>query len=140
MEYGNVAQIFKKGSNLLVVNYHPLFLTGITCKRFQHTICMHILSHLEDHTILTNPQHGFRSGRCCEIKLVTTFHVYQMHNKKGSQIDISDLDFSKAFDMIPHASIHTKLKHNDIDDRIRKYIYNFIYKNRKEIVVAIKPY
>ena len=63
----------------------------------------HILAHLEDHTIQTELQHGFRSGRSCKTQLVTTFQdLAQMHNKKGSQIDIAVLNFSNAFDMIPH--------------------------------------
>ena len=40
-------------------------------------------------------------GFSCETQLVTTFQVLaQMHNKKGSQIDIAVLDFSKAFDTV----------------------------------------
>ena len=50
-----------------------------------------------------NRSPGFRSGRSCETQLVTIFQdLAQMHNKKGSQIDIAVLDFSKAFDMVPH--------------------------------------
>ena len=49
---------FKKGSKLQAVNYHPVSLTCITCKLFEHTVCKHILAHLEDHTILTDLQHG----------------------------------------------------------------------------------
>ena len=80
----NVAPIFKKGSKLQAVNYRPVSLTCITCKLFEHIICKHILAHLEDHKILTDLQHGFRSGRSCETQLVTTFQdLAQMHNKKG---------------------------------------------------------
>ena len=60
--------------------------------------------HLDDHNILTDLQHGFRSGRTCETQLVTTFqNLAQMHNKKGSQIDIAVLDFPKAFDTVAHS-------------------------------------
>ena len=41
-----------------------------------------------------------------------------MHDKKGSQIDIADLDFSKAFDRVPHDGLLSNLKHYDIDDKI----------------------
>ena len=54
---------FKKGSKLQAVNYRPVSLTCITCKLFEHIIRKHILAHLEDHTILTDLQHGFRSRR-----------------------------------------------------------------------------
>ena len=54
---------------------------------------MHILAHLEDHKSLTDLQHGFRSKRSCETQLVifnyTLQDIAQMHNKKGSQIDIA---------------------------------------------------
>ena len=77
----------------------------------------HILAHLEDHTILTDLQHGFRSGKSCETQLVTTFQdLTQMHHKTGIQIDIPVLDFSKAFDMVPHNGLLSKLKHYEIDD------------------------
>ena len=84
------------------VNYRPVSLTCITCKLFEHIICKHLLTHLKDHTILTDLQHGFRSGRSCETQLLTTFKDQaKMHNKKGSQIGNAALDFSKAFDTVP---------------------------------------
>ena len=113
------------------VNYRPVSLTCITCKLFEH-----ILVHLEDHKILTDIQHGFRSGRSCETQLVTTFQdLAQMHNKKGSHIDIAVLDFSKAFDTVPRDGLLSKLKHYGIDEKIWQWIYNFL-KNRKQSVVV----
>ena len=80
----NVAPIFKKGSKLQAVNYRPVSLTCISCKLFKHIVCKYILSHLEDHEILTDLQHGFRSGRSCETQLITTFHdIASAYNKKG---------------------------------------------------------
>ena len=115
----NVAPIFKKGSKLQAVNYRPVSLTCITCKLFEHIICKHILAHLEDHKILTDLQHGFRSGRSCETQLVTTFQ------------DLAVLDFSKAFDTVPHDGLLSKLKHYGIDEQIWLWIYNFIKSRNK---------
>ena len=128
----NVAPIFKKGSKLQVVNYRPVSLTCITYKLFEHIICKHILAHLEDHKILTDLQHGFRSGSSCETQLVTTFQdLAQMHNKKGSQFDIAVLDFSKAFDTVPHDGLLSKLKHYGIDEKIWLWICNFLKTGNK---------
>ena len=108
----NVAPIFKKGSKLQAVNYRPVSLTCITCKLFEHIVCEHILGHLEKHGILTDLQHGFRTGRSCETQLITIFHdIASAYNKKGSRIDIAVSDFSKAFDTVPHDGLLSKLKH-----------------------------
>ena len=58
-----------------------------------------------------------------------------MHNKKGSQIDIAVLDFSKDFDTVPHDGLLSKLKHYGIDEKIWLWICNFL-KNRKQSVVV----
>ena len=68
----NVAPIFKKGNRGLAEIYRSVSLTYITCKLFKHIVCKHILDHVEDQQILTNLQHGFRSGRSCEKQLITT--------------------------------------------------------------------
>ena len=132
----NVAHVFKKGSKLQAVNYRPVSLTSITCKLFEHIICRHVLDHLEQHKILTDLQHGFRSGRSCETQLITTFQdIAEMYDKKGSQIDIAVLDFSKAFDTVPHDGLLSKLKHYGIDKHIWQWISNFL-KKRKQCVVV----
>ena len=57
-----------------------------------------------------------------------------MKNKKGSQIDIAVLEFSKAFDMVPHDGLLSKLKHNGIDYIIWLWIYNFLYKTGNKVL------
>ena len=102
------------------VNYRPVSLTCITFNLFEHIICKHILAHLEDHTILTDLQHDFRSGRSCETKLVTTIQdLAQMHNIKDRQFDITVLDFSKAFDTVPHDGLLSKLKFKKQETKCR---------------------
>ena len=108
----------------------------MSCKLFEHIVCKHILGHLEDHEILTNLQHGFRSGRSCETQLITTFHdIASAYNKKGSQIDIAVLDFSKAFDTVPHDGLLSKVKHYGIDDKILLWIANFLKQRKQRVVV-----
>ena len=118
------------------LNYRPVSLTCITCKLFEHIVCKHILGHLEEHGILTDLQHGFRTGRSCETQLITTFQdIASAYNKKGSQIDIAVLDFSKAFDTVPHDGLLSKLKHYGIDDKIWTWISNFLKQRKQPVVV-----
>ena len=127
MDSRKCAPIFKKVSKLQAVNYRPESLTCITCKLFKHIAFKHILGHLEEHGILTDLQHGFRTGRSCETQLITTFHdIASAYNMKGSQIDIVVSDFSKAFDTVPHDGLLSKLKHYGIDDKIWTWISNLL--------------
>ena len=52
-----------------------------------------------------------------------------------SQIDVAILDFSKAFNMVPHAGLLGKLEHYSIDSKILLWITNFL-NNRKQHVVV----
>ena len=58
-----------------------------------------------------------------------------MYDRKGSQSDIAVLDFSKAFDTVPHDGLLSKLKHYGIDKNIWQWISNFV-KKRKQCVVV----
>ena len=49
-----------------------------------------------------------------------------MHNKKGSQIDIAVLDFSKAFDTVPHDSLFSTQAY------MSKFDYGFIIFKKKQ--------
>ena len=56
-----------------------------------------------------------------------TFHdIASASSKKGSQIDIAVLNFSKAFDTVPHDGLLSKLKHYGIDNKISTWISNFL--------------
>ena len=69
------------------------------------------MNHLSQNNLLSDNQHGFRACRSCETQLITT--VQELHVAKnmssGKQIDAILLDFSKAFDKVPHRRLLMKL-------------------------------
>ena len=60
------------------------------------------MKHLDIHTILSDSQHGFIARRSCEIQLLETLDDITKRATNHKQIDIILLDFSKAFDKVPH--------------------------------------
>ena len=70
----NISPVFKKEDVHLAKNYHPVSLTSVTCTLLEHIICKHLLTHLENNDILTNLNHGFRSGYSCETQLLGTLN------------------------------------------------------------------
>ena len=107
--YANVTKLFKKGDRFKASNYRPVSLTCLCCKLQEHILTSNILKHLDTHDILTDCQHGFRARRSCETQLVTLAHELAQSMDKGKQQDMIILDFSKAFDKVPHQRLLSKL-------------------------------
>lgn len=68
----DIVPIFKKGAKNRPENERFVFLTSITCKMLEHIITRNIMKHLEEHTILTDAQHGILKNRSCESQLIIT--------------------------------------------------------------------
>jgi hypothetical protein len=63
------------------------------------------MEHLETNNILVNFQHGFRKGHSCESQLINTIESLARSLDQNAEVD-----FSKAFDMVPHQRLLMKLK------------------------------
>ncbi len=74
----------------------------------EHIIFHLVISHLEEHNILTADQRGFRKGHSCETHLITTIEEIHRNLDKGQQTDAMILDFSKAFDTVPYQRLLSK--------------------------------
>lgn len=105
----NISSIFKKGNRAQVCNYRPVSLTSICSKILEHIIYSSIFSHLKDHHILCEEQHGFQRGKSCETQLILTINDFANCLNNHDQIDAIFLDFSKAFDRVPHVRLCNKL-------------------------------
>eukprot|EP00112_Aurelia_sp_Birch-Aquarium-sp1_P023361 Seg693.6 transcript_id=Seg693.6/GoldUCD/mRNA.D3Y31 product="LINE-1 retrotransposable element ORF2 protein" protein_id=Seg693.6/GoldUCD/D3Y31 len=122
-----VCPVYKKASKSLPANYRPISLTAIPCKLIKHCIVSKIWSHLNKYNIITNKQHGFRSGMTCETQLVEAMNDWTSTLNQGSgQVDVLLLDFSKAFDVVPHRRLLCKLEMYGISDLTSKWIAGFL--------------
>ena len=131
----NVTAIFKKGDRFKASNYRPVSLTCLCCKLQEHIIVSSTLKHLEHHKILTDCQHGFRARRSCETQLVTLCHEIAESLDKDKQTDMIILDFSKAFDRVPHQRLRIKLRHYGIQGTTFKWIQSFLSSRNQQVVV-----
>ena len=64
----NITPIHKKGKRTHPSNYRPISLTSVCHKTLEHVVYSSIFSHLENHQILTDNQHGFHTRRSCETR------------------------------------------------------------------------
>lgn len=93
------------------------------------------MCHLESNKILTDLNHGFRSGYSCETQLLTTSNDLYKNLEKGLQTDIIILDFSKAFDTCPHEELLYKLNNYGIDGKILRWLRTFLTRRSMKVVL-----
>ena len=136
--HANVTAIFKKGARQDPANYRPVLLTSMCCKLLEHCIVSHTLKHLETHNILTDCQHGFRARRSCETQITTLLQELSSSLDKGTQTDMIILDFSKAFDRVPHCHLLKKSYHYGIRGNTHKWIESFLFNRSKQVVTEGK--
>ena len=130
-----VTPLFKKGDRSKASNYRPVSLTSVCCKVIEHIIHSQVISHLERHNILADQQHGFRKRRSCESQLITTIHDLANGLNERKQIDAVLLDFSKAFDKVPHHRLSSKLHHYGVRGQTLAWIQSFLSDRCQQVVV-----
>jgi hypothetical protein len=130
----NVTPIFKAGSRTNPTNYRPVSLTSICCKLLEH-IVLHYLSPRLNDLLFTN-QHGFRSSMSCNTQLITVVHDVALLLDTGSEVHGAVLDFSKAFDLVPHQSLIDKLIKYSINPVLTRWIADFLANRSQSVVLS----
>ncbi|MCG8046535.1 MAG: reverse transcriptase family protein, partial [Candidatus Thiodiazotropha endolucinida] len=130
-----VTAIFKKGSRQDPANYRPVSLTSLCCKLLEHIIVSNTLKHLDRHNALHDSQHGFRARRSCETQLLTLVHELSSSLDKRIQTDMNVLDFSKAFDRVPHQRLLSKVHHYGIRGSTLNWISSFLSGRSQQVLV-----
>ena len=131
----HVVPIFKKGDKSKASNYRPVSLTSICSKMMEHILHSTIMDHFEEHSILTDSQHGFRSKRSCETQLIATVQDLASGLSEGKQIDVILLDFAKAFDKVPHQRLLHKFHYYGIRGSTLNWIESFLSDRKQHVLV-----
>jgi hypothetical protein len=131
----NITAIFKKGDRSKAANYRPVSLTCLASKLMEHILATNILKHLDHHNILVDNQHGFRAKRSCETQLLDLTNELAKRLDKGIQTDMIVLDFSKAFDKVPHERLLKKLHHYGIRGSVNDWIRCFLTQRSQRVVI-----
>ena len=84
----NISPLFKKGDRSLACNYRPVSLTCVPCKLLEHIVCSNIMSHLDEHKLLSDKQHALRKWHSCGTQLATVINDWAKILDNKGQVDI----------------------------------------------------
>jgi hypothetical protein len=81
---------------------------------------------------LFDGKHGFRKGYSCESQVITVCQDIADSLDNGGRTDAITIDFSKAFDLVPHWLL-TKIAKCRVDSRAVALIREFLLGSTKRV-------
>ena len=71
-------------------------------------------------------QHGFRPGYSCESQVATVCQDIADSLDEGVRTDAIIIDFSEAFDLVPHDRLLTKIAATGVDMMVVEWVKEFL--------------
>ena len=124
----NICYIHKKGDKQIVHTYRPVSLLPVCGKIFERLIFNFLYQFLEEHSLLSIHQSGFRSNDSCINQLLFIVHTLHKAFDAYPTLDARGvfLDMSKAFNKFWHEGLIYKLKSMGVSDSLIKLFQSFL--------------
>ncbi|CAM4564916.1 unnamed protein product [Lepidochelys kempii] len=131
----NTVPIFKKGKKSDPDNYRPVSLTSVVCKVLEKILKEKVVKDIEVNGNWDKIQHGFTKDRLCQTNLISFFEKVTDFLDKGNAVDLIYLDFSKAFDMVPHGELLAKAEKMGINMKTERWIRNWLKRRLQQVTL-----
>ena len=129
----NITAIFKKNDPTIPSNYRPISLLDTLSKVLERCVYNHCYEHLR--SMFHYLQHGFLRGRSTNTQLLVVYHQILECIASGQEVDAIYLDFSKAFDSVPHNLLLLKLKSYGISDPTLSWFGSYLSERQQRVVI-----
>ena len=121
-----IIPLHKKGPKTDLNNYRPISLLNIFSKIFEKIMKIHLVSFLDRNSILNENQFGFQAGKSTLDALIKfSTQVYSELDRSNYLLSVF-IDFSKAFDMVPHELLIRKLNFYGIRGLIKDWFIDYL--------------
>ena len=95
-----------------------------------------LLQHLEENNLLSPSQHGFVSKKSCLTNLLESLEDWTDIIDRGGAADVIYLDFSKAFDTVPHRRLMKKLHCYGIQGKVHGWLEDFLTGRQQMVTIG----
>ena len=116
-------------------NYRPISLLNIFSKIFEKVMKWYLVNFLNDNNILSPNQFGFQKGKSTEDALIEfSKKLYSEINKSNNVLSIF-IDFSKAFDTVPHDLLIKKMEFYGIRGILSQWFRDYLTNRSQQTYV-----
>ena len=130
LKIARVVPIYKSGERTNVKNFRPISVLPVLNKIFETLLFKRLNSFVENNSVLNDFQHGFRRGYSTETALMSLLrHIVPAYSDKTYALCLM-LDQSKAFDLVEHNLLISKLYRYGLRGIVSDYFKSYLH-NRK---------
>ena len=131
----NVVPIYKSGSKAQPINYRPISLTSVIVRVMERVLKERMLHHLKTNQLINPSQHGFLPKKSTSTNLVAYLDYLTKNLDEGQPVDVLYLDFSKAFDKVPHQRLIQKLKTYNFSKELIAWIAKWLEDRKQRVLI-----
>ena len=136
LKSAKVTPLYKKGAKSDMNNYRPISLLNIFSKIFEKIIKHYLIKFMTDNNVLSPNQFGFQKGKSTEDALINfSTKLYNELNQSNSVLSIF-VDFSKAFDTVPHDLLIKKMEFYGIRGNLNNWFKDYLSNRSQKTCVG----
>lgn len=120
-----VTPIFKSGDKQLLSSYRPVTVSSSILRIMERIVADEILRFLIVNDKLSSTQHGFLKARSVETAGICFYDYVTRHLDNGLCVDAVYLDYSRAFDSVPHNLLLEKLRRYGICGSLLIWLFDY---------------
>ena len=125
LKRARITPIYKKGSKSDINNYRPISNLHVLSKIFEKTMKVYLVDFIVKNEIITPKQFGFQKNKSTEDALIEfSSYLYDKLDNSKSTLSIF-IDFSKAFDTVPHKVLLKKLNYYGIRGIVNNWFEDY---------------
>ena len=125
-----VIPIHKKGDKLDYNNYRPISLLPCASKVMERVVQRQLLDYIKSQSLLSQNQSGFRPKHSTVTALASVTDDWFHSIDKGNYIGTIFVDLQKAFDMVDHLILISKLESLGVTGVELKWFKNYLSNRR----------
>ena len=134
----NVMPILKKGWKDDPGTYKPIILISVPEKVMEWIISRAITDLLKVSEEIRSSQYSFMNGSSCLTNLVSFYDKVTHLVDEGKAVSVVYLDFSKAFDTVPHNILMEKVAAHGLDGHTLCAVKHCLDNRVQRVVSGVK--
>ena len=126
-----ITPVFKSGNRSSMDNYRPISVLPVLSKVFERVVYNQLYKYLEKNSLLSENQFAFRRNRSTQHPVTYLSDYIRKHMDQGELTGAVFIDLRKAFDIIDHGRLLSKLPCYGINGRELTWFENYLFKREQ---------